>query len=101
MGTAVGTIPNTSDTLSYTLTAIYCYNGIVPLGYLVVCYSQIGAGTLRASAIEIDVSVTFELARGDGRTESYVPRKSTYQSLGQHSPKNITYQVSGYLLCPH
>ena len=46
-------------------------------------------GAVRASAFEIDVTVTSQLARGDGRTESYVP---TYQEGRQPSSKIITYQ---------
>ena len=54
--------------------------------------TRLWAGTtdpLRASATETDVTVTSQLARGDGRTESYVP---TYQEGRWPSLKIITYQ---------
>ena len=44
---------------------------------------------VRASATGTDVTVTSQLAHGDGQTESYVP---TYQEGRQPSPKGITYQ---------
>ena len=52
-------------------------------------YANLDLISLRASATGTDVTVTSQLARGDGRTESYVP---TYQEGRQHSSKIFAYQ---------
>ena len=54
-----------------------------------VTHSGLSNKQVRASATDSDVTVTSQLARGDGRTESYVP---TYQEGRQHPFKIITYQ---------